>query len=292
MAFHLTKLQRKELEEIGNLYRKTIYDPVNDSLPKIIKAFMLGLAELDSPISTAILPEVSRFYTVISSGYFLPMREKISTIRKDLSTKELKSYFTIILCRQKAWESALRKIIKYYFEGKSIFLYDIIALKVIIDSNQKEEDQEKMCYPIMDICTKSLTQHMCTLMPPTKIVGKNNLYKDYIAFPKENGYKSLHGAYMDNEKNFFEVQVRTQKMDADAEFGLNPLSEDNLSHTEYKNNEYKEIIPYIHFDPKKVNKPFFRCYLKPTDKNKKELIIVDKIGLISAKSVDERARTY
>lgn len=83
-------------------------------------------------------------------------------------------------------------------------LYDLFALRVIVSS---EED----CYRVLGMLHR--------LGRPVP-----NRFKDYISFPKPNGYQSLHTTLAhfgsDLSSLFIEVQIRTEGMDREATYGV------------------------------------------------------------------------
>ncbi|MGB4076845.1 MAG: HD domain-containing protein [Minisyncoccia bacterium] len=52
-------------------------------------------------------------------------------------------------------------------------------------------------------------------------------FKDYIAFPKPNGYQSLHTTVLTEDAGIVEIQIRTEEMHRNAQFGI-------ASHMSYK----------------------------------------------------------
>lgn len=79
-------------------------------------------------------------------------------------------------------------------------VHDIAALRVIVESIAD-------CYRVLGI-VNNLWQPL-----PNKI-------KDYIAFPKPNGYQSLHTTVFAGDGGIVEVQIRTHEMHSEAQFGV------------------------------------------------------------------------
>ena len=86
-------------------------------------------------------------------------------------------------------------------------VYDISAIRIIV----KDVAQ---CYKILGII------HGSWRPLPDRI-------KDYIATPKLNGYRSLHTTIFSGDGGIIEVQIRTEEMHKEAEFGI-------ASHLSYK----------------------------------------------------------
>jgi GTP pyrophosphokinase len=114
-------------------------------------------------------------------------------------------------------------------EGKSLDfanLYDVRAFRVLVDD-------VKSCYAVLGIV------HNVWQPVPRE-------FDDYIARPKPNGYQSLHTVVMNEDGTAFEIQVRTQEMHQQAEYGL-------AAHWRYKEGAYVGMATPP--NPAKTNKP-------------------------------------
>ncbi|MEA3486802.1 MAG: TGS domain-containing protein, partial [Thermodesulfobacteriota bacterium] len=81
-------------------------------------------------------------------------------------------------------------------------VYDLTAFRIIIDS-----DEERRCYEALSI--------VHALWKP--VPGR---FKDYIAMPKTNNYRSLHTTVIGPYGERVEIQIRTKEMDEWADKGI------------------------------------------------------------------------
>jgi GTP pyrophosphokinase len=141
----------------------------------------------------------------------LPRLEKfIKSVKKALAKEGMTNIKTDF--RQKGIYSLYRKLKAKAGDIEKI--YDILALRIIVKDLSD-------CYKVLGI------MHSVWRPLPGRI-------KDYIAFPKPNGYKSLHTTVFTGDGSIVEIQIRTEEMHRNAEYGI-------ASHISYKENGNKNI---------------------------------------------------
>jgi GTP diphosphokinase / guanosine-3',5'-bis(diphosphate) 3'-diphosphatase len=121
--------------------------------------------------------------------------------------------------RQKHLYSLWRKLKKYEMDITKI--YDILALRVMVDSVAD-------CYHVL-----GLIHGTWTPLP--------NRFKDYIATPKLNGYRSLHTTIFTGTGGIVEIQIRTYEMHQEAEYGI-------AAHFAYKENKGSKNLGLDQFE--------------------------------------------
>ena len=100
-------------------------------------------------------------------------------------------------------------VYKYISKGKDILsLHDILALKIMVDSIDRDEEASiDNCYRTLGYCH--------SLYKPV-----NELFKDYIANPKTTMYKGLHTTVFADENKLVQLRIRSNAMDVIGSYGL------------------------------------------------------------------------
>jgi GTP pyrophosphokinase len=104
-------------------------------------------------------------------------------------------------------------------------VYDIRAVRILVPSARD-------CYEVLGIV------HTMWRNSPHE-------FDDYIAAPKENGYRSLHTAVFGPENKVLEVQIRSHEMHEEAEYGVCSHWRYKGTDTEQNNDSYEKKIEWL-----------------------------------------------
>jgi len=123
----------------------------------------------------------------------------VETVKKVIGEKMMEANLpSRVYGRYKQFYSIYHKMLTQDLSFEEV--YDIIAFRIILDTIPQ-------CYEALGII------HAHWRPIPTK-------FKDYIGFPKPNGYKSLHTTVIGPFGERMEVQIRTEEMDKLANSGI------------------------------------------------------------------------
>ena len=156
--------------------------------------------ELEDTCFRYLEPENYQEVTAIQETYLHAGKTYMTTI-VDLFTKQLseaKIQVTAIHGRTKGLYRLYQKLKKHDMDINRV--YDLLAIRIIVSDIAD-------CYEALGIIHREYRP----------MVGR---IKDYISLPKPNGYQSLHTTIFGPEGRIIEVQIRTQKMHDEAEYGI------------------------------------------------------------------------
>ena len=151
----------------------------------------LAFAELEPDAYDSIRKQLAR----LKEGGGDQVQRISEGIRQLLDQKGIRAE---VSGREKHPYSIWRKLTERHVSFEQ--LSDVMGFRVIVDDVEQ-------CYRALGLIHQRW---------PT-VPGR---FKDYVSTPKRNGYRSLHTAVMHSEQVRIEVQIRTAKMHAEAEFGV------------------------------------------------------------------------
>lgn len=189
LKFMSPEKQKEKAEET-----LTIYAPI---------AHRLGIckikAELEDLALRYLKPEIYYDLAHQIASKRMERIEYIERIVSEIKTKvEEAGIDAVIEGRPKHFFSIYKKIVS---KSKTLDqIYDLFAVRAIVKS-------VKDCYGVLGVIHEMYTP----------IPGR---FKDYIAMPKPNMYRSLHTTLMGDEGTPFEMQIRTEEMHRTAEYGI------------------------------------------------------------------------
>lgn len=190
------KRQRIALETLE------IYAPIADRLgigkmKRVLEDLAFPYVDPDAANHTAEVRKLKKQETEVG------LTDMQKELKKELAQKGMKTFRTDI--RMKGLWSLHQKL-KRKSDDINV-IHDIAALRIIVPTMED-------CYTTLGI--------VHSLYKP--LPGE---FKDYIAFPKPNGYQSLHTTVVTPKAGIVEIQIRNEEMHRRAQFGI-------ASHMTYK----------------------------------------------------------
>ena len=142
------------------------------------------------------------------SAFVLPIEKKLKSRGFNFEMKaRTKSIYSI-------WNKMQKQKVDFHE------VYDLFAIRIIL--NSEPENEKANCWQAFSVVTEEY------LSNPDRL-------RDWITYPKSNGYESLHTTVLGPGKRWVEVQIRTHRMDDIAENGL-------AAHWRYKGGKGGEEI--------------------------------------------------
>lgn len=124
------------------------------------------------------------------------MHNVITNLKEKLKTEKISAQN--IYGRTKSLYRLYQKLKGHEMDISKV--YDLVGIRIVVPSIAD-------CYETLGIVHKYYRP----------LVGR---IKDYISLPKPNGYQSIHTTVFGPKGKFLEIQIRTEKMDNEAEFGI------------------------------------------------------------------------
>lgn len=192
-AENIAKMDKDESQHFARTL-KDIYAPL---------AARLGLREIKNKMEDIVFkfydPEI---YDQLSKDDRLNKKERLTQINKAI--EKIKEALKELNIHGKVYgrEKHLASVYNKLKEKKTTLsqIYDLMAVRVVVGTVEE-------CYMVL-----GKINSMFTVLP--------NRFKDYIATPKANGYKSIHTCILSQNNRPIEVQIRTQKMHHFNEYGV------------------------------------------------------------------------
>jgi GTP pyrophosphokinase len=180
-------------------------------------AHRLGMRKIRKELEDLAFPfvypeEATRVQEILAGKYGkagIALEKERKILQKRLAEVGVTDFHTSY--RVKGLYSMFHKLKRKDWEDEAVL--DLLAMRVVV--------------PVMEDCYRVLgIVHELWRPLPKRM-------KDYIAFPKPNGYQSLHTTVTTQNGIVLEIQIRTEQMHREAEYGV-------ASHIIYKDKVNKD----------------------------------------------------
>lgn len=267
---------------IGDIFRNNLYSW--DNIPTIAENIGKDISKKFNS-SDFLLQSLATQLIIAAnirknSECFHDISEQITRAVWDIIIKLFPDIYFSVSFRGKSFTSELHKRYNRICEGNNPIIKDMLAVRIII-LNETNLKTLKKCYDIFFAVISSLTKlnndylnFPLIVSEPDKLITSSafeqedfpdilvpeikfpdnfeRVVKDYMRYPKKNGYQSLHCSFEIPSLSpkyaglNMEIQLRTLKQHEWAEYL-------NASHSKYKRARSEKMDKIFYFDPKRVN---------------------------------------
>ena len=172
-------------------------------------AYRLGLykvkLELDDLclryINPAVFESVQKQLCEVREKKLNELEDFLAPVKTELEQRGIKVRTMAI---ERNVSSVWERMVKFGMSLEEV--YDVYVARIIIDC-KNIEDEKVNCWETFAVFTKYY-------------YPDNKKMRDWVSFPKTNGYSSIHAVFMNKNGNWVETQIRTERMDEIAENGF------------------------------------------------------------------------
>lgn len=224
-----------------------------NTVESVLDAYIKELLEKGDTVSLMHANKLKSYQNMIKDRQFIKDLRKLFNEIYDLIEKKHPELQFSIAGRRKSLISVEQKILQYSALDKSLDLIrDFFAYRIVLFGDDESVGLIPHCYKVLEniidfVASKGFTpcerlpllgvtdlkEHKTPYFSPFKY---KKYVKDYICFPKENGYESIHLVLVDTKGRYLEIQMRTLDMHAKIQSGL-------ANHQDYKESKYKVDCP-------------------------------------------------
>lgn len=224
----------------------------HSTVSEVLESYIKELSKSSDIESIMHANKLKAYQNVINDKKYLKDMRYLFNRTFDLLIRKHPKLRFSIAGRKKSLISTERKILQYIELGQSLDLIrDFFAFRIILFGNSSLNLIEH-CYKVAEEIIELAIENGFTPCDRLPLLGvsdityhKNEYFskfkykqfiKDYICFPKENGYESLHLVLVDTKGRYLEIQIRTIDMHSSIESGL-------ANHEDYKKSKYNLEFP-------------------------------------------------
>lgn len=202
--------------------------------------------------------KLQELLNMLSDDKLRELEQEFHEVKKQIVLLSQKYGVKISLNRRRKDFIGLNEKIRLYLTNNRPLskIQDLLGFRITLCTNREDDNNSiALCYEVLNELIQffvvdrgcilaeaepllstglKISKHPEIIVPKKSMIlqGFEDNVKDYVRYPKNNGYQSLHTIIQKPDGLVFEIQIRTMAMDIRAEFG-------SAAHGPYKQNRYE-----------------------------------------------------